>query len=87
MKGETSDLLQIGGMHKPTAAPNSSASSWQWPVLLEQLASARVGSSDFVLTIFGFLHLGWASTLAWKVPWTEEPGRLQSMGSRRIGHD
>ena len=27
------------------------------------------------------------STLAWKIPWTEEPGRLQSMGSRRIGHD
>ena len=27
------------------------------------------------------------STLAWKIPWTEEPGRLQSMGSRRIGHN
>ena len=26
-------------------------------------------------------------TLAWKVPWTEEPGRLQSMGSQRVGHD
>ena len=25
-------------------------------------------------------------TLAWKIPWTEEPGRLQSMGSRRVGH-
>ena len=28
-----------------------------------------------------------SSTLAWKLPWTEEPGRLQSMGSRRIRHD
>ena len=28
-----------------------------------------------------------SSTLAWKIPWTEEPGRLQSMGSQRIGHD
>ena len=28
-----------------------------------------------------------SSTLAWKIPWTEEPGRLQSMGSRRVGHD
>ena len=27
------------------------------------------------------------STLAWKIPWTEEPGRLQSMGSQRIGHN
>ena len=28
-----------------------------------------------------------SSTLAWQTPWTEEPGRLQSMGSRRVGHD
>ena len=28
-----------------------------------------------------------SSTLAWKIPWAEEPGRLQSMGSRRVGHD
>ena len=28
-----------------------------------------------------------SSTLAWKIPWTEEPGRLQSMGSQRFGHD
>ena len=28
-----------------------------------------------------------SSTLAWKAPWTEKPGRLQSMGSRRVGHD
>ena len=42
--------------------------------------------------------LGWAdplekgkaahsSILAWRIPWTEEPGRLQSMGSQRVGHD
>ena len=28
-----------------------------------------------------------SSTLAWKTPWTEEPGGLQPMGSRRVGHD
>ena len=27
------------------------------------------------------------STLAWKIPWTEEPGRIQSMRSQRVGHD
>ena len=27
-----------------------------------------------------------SSTPAWKIPWTEEPGRLQSMGSLRVGH-
>ena len=44
------------------------------------------------------LSLGWedplkkemaihSSTIAWKIPWIEEPGRLQSMGSQRVGHD
>ena len=40
------------------------------------------------------LHTKWekamaphSSTLAWKIPWTEEPGRLQSMGLLRVGHD
>ena len=28
-----------------------------------------------------------SSSLAWRVPWTEEPGGLQSMGSLRVGHD
>ena len=28
-----------------------------------------------------------SSTLAWKIPWTEEPGGLPSMGSHRVGHD
>ena len=28
-----------------------------------------------------------SSILAWKIPWTEMPGRLQSMGSQRVGHD
>ena len=28
-----------------------------------------------------------SSALAWKIPWTEEPGGLQSMGSLRVGHD
>ena len=44
------------------------------------------------------LSLGWedllekemathSSILAWKIPWTEKPGRLQFMGSQRVGHD
>ena len=28
-----------------------------------------------------------SSTLAWRIPWTEEPGRLQSVGSQRVRHD
>ena len=29
----------------------------------------------------------YSSVLAWEVPWTEEPGRLQPMGSQKVGHD
>ena len=29
----------------------------------------------------------YSSTIAWKVPWAKEPGRVQSMGSQRVGHD
>ena len=28
-----------------------------------------------------------SSTIAWKIPWTEEPGRLQATGSQRVGHE
>ena len=28
-----------------------------------------------------------SSMLAWRIPWTEEPGGLESMGSQRVGHD
>ena len=56
---------------------------------------------EFQLSYFKFTRvrsLGWedplekemavhSRTIAWKIPWTEEPGRLQSMGSQRVGHD
>ena len=29
----------------------------------------------------------YSSILAWRIPWTEAPGRLQSMGLQRVGHD
>ena len=29
----------------------------------------------------------YSSILAWRIPWTEEPGRLQPTGSQRVGHD
>ena len=41
-------------------------------------------SSLFLMSFSRVFH---SSTLAWKIPWTEEPGRLQSMGSLRVGHD
>ena len=46
-------------------------------------------SVSFIYSLFclGLAVISHSSTLAWKIPWTEEPGRLQSMGSLRGGHD
>ena len=61
-----------------------------------------LGDSDGKASVYnagdGVWSLGWedplekemaihSSTIAWKIPWTEEPGRLQSMGSQRVGHN
>ena len=49
----------------------------------------KVCTSSYEVT-FPFCRRSMAthsSTLAWKIPWTEEPGRLQSMGWLRVGHD
>ena len=42
------------------------------------------GLEELTLQYATALH---SSALAWEIPWAEEPGRLQSMGSRRVGHD
>ena len=44
---------------------------------------------SYIFIFFFFLsyNVPHSSTLAWKIPWTEEPGGLLSMGSHRVGHD
>ena len=62
-------------------------------VLVVENPSANAGDIRDIGSIPGWeapLEEGTAthsSTLAWRIPWTEEPGRLQSMGSQRVGHD
>ena len=62
-----------------------------WWAAVHGVAKSRTRLSDFPFT-FQFHALkkemaAHSSTLAWKTPRTEEPGRLQSMGSLRVGHD
>ena len=63
---------------------------------LTTVSSSCLSSLDFgiisFMWLFSFPSLGkematHSSTLAWRVPWMEEPGRLQSMGSQRVGQD
>ena len=68
-----------------------------WWATVHGVAESRIRLSDFTFTSLSFsLHLTInpekamapdSSTLAWKIPWTEEPGGLQSMGSLRVGYD
>ena len=62
-----------------------------WWVVVHGVAKSRTQLSDFTF-IFHFPALErematHSSVLAWRIPWTEKPGRLQSMGSHRVGHD
>ena len=67
--------------------------SWYYASLVAQLVKRLPAMQETWVR-----SLGWedplekemvthSSTLAWKIPWTEEPGRLQSMGLQRVGHD
>ena len=47
-------------------------------------------SSFFFIGLYQIMEKAMAtnsSTVDWQIPWTEDPGRLQSMGSLRVGHD
>ena len=61
----------------------------QWKNSESYHFQSRVNSSPIYLHTYITLEKEMAthsSTLAWKIPWMEEPGRLQSMGSQRVGH-
>ena len=47
--------------------------SWVWSLGQEDPLEKRMATHS--------------STLVWRIPWTEEPGRIQSMGSQRVGQD
>ena len=62
-----------------------------WWAAVHGVAKSRTRLSDFTFT-FHFHALEkematYSSVLAWKIPWTEDPDRLQSMGSLGVGHD
>ena len=62
-----------------------------WWAAVHGVTEGRTQLSDFTFPFhFHALEKEMAphsSTVVWKIPWTEEPGRLQSMGSLRVGHD
>ena len=62
-----------------------------WKAAVHGVAKSRTRLSDFTFTFpFHALEKEMAthsSVLAWRIPWTEKPSRLQFTGSQRVGHD
>ena len=64
-----------------------------WASLVAQMVKSLPAVQETHIQSLGWegpLEEGMAThsrVLAWKIPWTEEPGRLQSMGSQKVGHN
>ena len=61
-----------------------------WCSLVAQMAKSLPAMQETQVRFLGLLEKEMAthsSILVWKIPWTEEPGGLQFMGSQRVGHD
>ena len=77
----------------PTAVllPGNPMGGGAWWAAVHGVAKSRTRLSNFTFTFhFHALEKEMAthsSILAWRIPWTEKPGGLQSMGSHRVGHD
>ena len=89
--GESGGLLSMG-LHRVGHDWSDSAAYFIYPVVAQTVKCLPAVRETQVRS------LGWedplekempthSRTLAWKIPWTEEPGRLQSMGSQRVGHN
>ena len=60
------------------------------PHLTEETGTKRLRNLTIIVELVRGTEKAMAphsSTLAWRIPWVEEPGRVQSMGSLRVGHD
>ena len=76
--------LQYSGLENPM-------DGGAWQAAVHEVAKSWTQLSDFTFTFhFHALEKEMAthsSVLAWRIPWTEEPGGLQFFGSQRVGHD
>ena len=70
--------IKIAGRNVNNLAQTVKRLSTMWETQVRSLVREHPLEKEMVI------H---SSTIAWKIPWTEEPGRLQSMGSQRVRHD
>ena len=87
------DLGSIPGLERSPREGKGYPLQYSWASLVAQLVKNPPAMWETWVQSLGWkdpLEKGTAthsSNLAWEIPWTEEPGGLQSMGSKRIGHN
>ena len=87
------DLASIPGLGRSPGEGHGNPLQYSWGSLVAQTLMNLPAMQETWLRSLGWedtLEEGMAthsSTLAWRIPWTEEPSGLQSMGSQRLGHD
>ena len=91
--------MWLSPFHSPSESISDYEVLWAWQLkTFPHLLTSLVAQNLHTVQEAQFWSLGWedprgkelstnSSTLSWRIPWTEEPGRLQSMGSQRVGHD
>ena len=65
----------------------SSLVTWTNPEFVIQSEVSQKEKNKYCILTLEKAMAPHSNTLAWKIPWTEEPGGLQSTGSQRVGHD
>ena len=80
-------VMRLQGSEKKTRWEAESSLSPFLGIHLISMFFGVLGRIDFCWLAFIKAMAPHSSTLAWKILWAEEPGRLQSMGSLRVGHD
>ena len=84
--GATAEDARTGGLAGNWQAVHCQLSDRDSSGLFPQLLEKKKKSRVHILLLEKEIATH-SSTLAWRIPWTEEPGGLQPMGSQRVGHD
>ena len=90
-----SDSVMLQASTSACQTPEDPSSSVMWILSLWSLGLSRIvrplcketRKIELLCYFTEKAMAPYSSTRAWKIPWTEEPGGLQSMGSLRVGHD
>ena len=79
--------LQMFKLDSQKAGTRDHIANIRWIIEKARELQKNISFIDYVKAFAEKAMAPHSSTFAWKIPWTEEAGRLQSMGSLRVGHD